>query len=912
MESRLVSSGLPHRIELKHLARPPGIKGTMNQRLTTLLILLAVVPAAAQNTSRPAPSDSPVTAVHPDAAGVTFALQKGTLRLAVCDAHTIHVSYAPGNSIPPITELVVIKKWDPIPFKVDDKPAAVTISTDALSARVDRQSGAVSFLDAAGKTLLAEPDGGGRKMTPTLINREQAYTVEQSFVCPADEHLYGMAEGQDGTWNWRGMPIELRQQNTQAALPMLISSRGYGLMWDNASLTDFNPVDDEVPLQLQTPPATEDASAPKSTEQLQASKKKGPRPITIRHGTFTSGEAGEYVFFAKDGNRSAEFSISIDGQIIAELKNMWVPYTITGRTRLPANKTVQVTVRGGGANVRLYARPLGNTTTFRSEIGDLIDYFFIYGPSLDRVIAEYRDATGAAPMWPKWAFGFWQCRERYSSQQQILDAIAEFRKERIPIDLLVQDWQWWTGGWSSYLWDKKHYPDPAAMIKALHDQHVHFMISVWSNPAGPTDAELKAHHATLGNTSWFDAFNPIARDIRWKHINDTVFSIGTDAWWQDATEPGDDGNAMETNATVIGAGCRYRNAYPLFAQQSIYDGQRAADPSKRVCILTRSSYLGEQRYAAALWSGDIRGDWPTFRRQIAAGLNVCLTGLPYWTTDCAGFFRPPHQYENADYNELLERWFQFSTFCPVLRVHGYQTETEMWKWPLAKDVLLKYDRLRYRLLPYNYSVSWQVTHAGYTMMRALPMDFASDTQALNIADEYMFGPAFLVSPVTEPSATTRSIYLPAGTTWTDFWTGESTDGGRIIQAPAPRDTLPLMIRAGSILPIGPAMQYADEKKADPIELRIYPGADGHFDLYEDEGDNYNYEKGTYAIITLTWNDKTKTLTIGQRQGTFPGMLQSRSFHVVLVGKGHGIGDGDTEKADNVVSYSGDAVAVSPR
>ena len=385
--------------------------------------------------------------------------------------------------------------------------------------------------------------------------------------------------------------------------------------------------------------------------------------------------------------------------------------------------------------------------------------------------------------------------------------------------------------------------------------------------------------------------------------------IGTDAWWGDATEPGDPGTDLLGNKVSAGLGDRFTGAYPLFASQSLYEGQRAADPNKRVVILTRSAFPGQQRYAAAAWSGDINGNWETFKRQIPAGLNFCLTGQPYWTTDCGGFFHPRDQYTSADYNELLTRWFQWSTFCPILRIHGYQTETEMWKWlPQTQTNLLAYDRLRYRMLPYNYSVAWKVTSEASTIMRALGFDFPEDEKIWSIADEYMFGPAFLVAPVTEAKATSRDVYLPAGTAWVNFWTGEKMSGGRTVKVAAPVETIPLFVRAGSIVPLGPDLQSAMEKPADPIELRVYPGADGVFTIYEDEGDSYRYEQGAYATIPISWNDKTQSLTIGARKGGFPGMLKSRTFRVVPVSVANGIGIPPVAMAREV-HYEGDAVTV---
>ena len=856
----------------------------------------------------------PVMAIKKETDGVTLAMEQGLLKIQVCTDRIVRVIYDPTDFLHARESFVVTRRWTPVPFKVDETKDAVTVSTGKLQVRVDKPTGAVAFLDVDGKVLLTEPSAGGRKMTPVEVNKEKTYQVEQTFECPPDEKLYGMGQFQDGLWNWRGIPIELRQHNTHAAVPVLISSKGYGLLWDNASLTDFNPVDVPISLVGRDVPANDESGAPKATEDLQnATKLKAAALQSYRTGIFTAEAAGEYVFTARDGDRKDELTLLVNDQEVAGIKNMWVPYTVTGKVTLATKQKCEVAVRGGGANVKAYARPLGHTTTFRSQVGDTIDYVFFYGPQLDDVIANYRLATGVAPLWPKWAYGFWQCRERYSSQQQMVDAAAEFRRRQIPIDLIVQDWQYWgRHGWGAYDWNATCYPDPAAMIKQLHDLNIKYMISVWSNPSGGEIKEAlgKINGYIPTKESYIDVFNPEARAVRWDYMNKAFFSIGTDAWWQDATEPSDAGNVLDNVQVSLGSGNRYRNAYPLFASRGTYEGQRQQNPDKRVVNLTRSSYPGMQRYGAAAWSGDVNGDWKTFARQIPAGLNYCLTGQPYWTTDVGGFFHPSDQYTSEEYNELLTRWFQWSTFGPILRIHGYKTETEMWKWlPETQKNLLAYDTLRYRMLPYIYSVAWKVTNEGYTTMRALPMDFAADPKVWDISDQYMFGPAFLVTPVTEYHATTRKVYLPAGTNWTNFWTGEVTPGGREVTAPAARDTIPIFVRAGSIVPFGPTVQYAMEKPADPIELRIYRGADGAFTLYEDEGDSYNYEKGIFATIPMQWNEQTATLTIGKREGDFPGMLYKRTFRIIWVTPGHGVGAEPTEQADREVIYSGESLSV---
>lgn len=823
-----------------------------------------------------------VAGVKKDPDGVTFTMSPGKMKLTVCSESIVRVMYSPTATLPTGQDFVVTNhSWRATSFRVTDSSGKLTVITHKLKVAVDKVTGAVTFFDASGNLLLGEPAGGGKTMTAVTVNGESSWQPEQSFTSPADEFLYGLGQFQEGIWNWRGMPQQLRQLNTQIAIPMIVSSYGYGLLWNNASLTDFNPVDTQVTL-------------------------------TNRSGTYTTGAAGEYVFMVKDGDRRGLIGVQVNGQTVAAITNMWVPYTISGKIALPANTTCSVTLLGGGRDAKIFARPLGNTTTFRSEIGDAIDYYFFYGSTADEIIAGYRQATGDVPLFPKAAYGFWQCRERYSSQAQILEAARQFRSNNIPVDFIVQDWQYWGHhGWGAYQWDLSHYPDPTNMIAELHTNHFKYMISVWSNPQGIVGRALAAMpHGLIPGSQWMDVFNPAVRSLRWQYMNQAFFSIGADGFWQDATEPGDDGNSVSGVQCFPGSANRVRNAYPLFASEATYDGQRSTDSSKRVVILTRNAYPGEQRYGAAVWSGDISGDWLTFARQIPAGLNYSITGLPYWTTDTGGFFHPHNQYASPDYNELLTRWFEWSTFCPILRIHGYQTATEIWNWlPATQTNLIAFDQLRYRMLPYNYSVAWKIASEGYTPMRALVMDFPKDVSVLAIPNEYMFGPAFLVCPVTTPQATNRTVYLPAGTKWVDFWSGETLTGGSTVTANAPINILPLYVRAGSIVPLGPLMQYAMEKPADPIELRVYRGADGRFALYEDEGDNYSYEKGRHATIPFEWNEAKQTLIIGKRSGKFPGILKERTFRVVFVSPSYGTGVTAEEGADAVVHYTGKAVTV---
>ena len=847
--------------------------------LALVALLLAFSPDSASSAA------IPVDSFQKTSDGVILAMKPGSLKLTVCSDSIVRVMYSPVSTLPAGQDFVVTNhSWPKAGFQVSQSAGKIIITTRKLKVSVDRTTGALEFCDSSNRSLLTELPSGGKTMATVNVNGESTYQPEQVFESPADEFLYGLGQFQDGIWNWRGIPEQLRQLNTQISIPMIVSSRGYGLLWNNAAFTDFNPADEEVPL-------------------------------TNRAGSYTTGEAGDYVFMARDGDRRNLIGVQVNGQTLAAISNMWVPYTVSAKVTLPANTTCPVNLLGGGNRAKIYARPLGNHTTFRSEVGDAIDYYFFYGPTADEIVAGYRLAAGDAPLFPEVAYGFWQCRERYSSQAQILSAADEFRSRQIPVDFIVQDWQYWGNhGWGAYEWDLRNYPDPTNMISRLHQDHFKYMISVWSNPSGIVGRELAAMpHGQIPPTSndkWMDVFNPAVRTLRWKYMNQSFYSLGADGWWQDATEPGDDGNSVSGVQCFVGSANRVRNSYPLFASEATYEGQRSTDSSKRVVILSRSAYAGSQRYATAAWSGDVRGDWVTFARQIRGGLNYCIAGLPYWTTDTGGFFHPRDQYASADYNELLTRWFQFSTFSPILRIHGNGTATEIWNWlPQTQTNLIAFDKLRYRMLPYNYSVAWKTTSERYTPMRALVMDFASDPTVLGISDEYMFGPAFLACPVTTPKAATRTVYLPSSTGWVDFWTGKNLNGGGSFEAPAPIETMPLYVRSGSILPLGPVVQYVGEKPADPIELRVYSGANGQFTLYEDEGDNYNYEKGKHATIPIEWNDSKRTLTIGKRSSEFQGMLKDRHFHVVFVSPGHGTGIEASPSTDADIHYTGKALTV---
>jgi alpha-D-xyloside xylohydrolase len=540
----------------------------------------------------------------------------------------------------------------------------------------------------------------------------------------------------------------------------------------------------------------------------------------------------------------------------------------------------------------------------------------VFAGKTDEIIASYRQLSGAAPMMPIWSLGYIHCRERYKSQNEIIENLSEFRNRKLPMDLIVQDWQYWGKyGWNAMQFDEKDYPDPAKMVQDIHQMNARLMVSVWSKIDEKSDLgkEFAARNFYIPNTQWVDFFNPAAADFYWKNFSEKLLKpYQIDAWWQDATEPENDDLRGRRINNGTQAGETMRNIYPLFVTKTVYEGSRLDVPDKRVFILTRSAFPGTQRYAAAVWSGDIGNDWETLRRQITAGLNLSVTGMPYWTVDAGGFFRPGNgQYTDSTYHERFLRWFQFGTFCPLQRVHGYKTDTEFWRFgEKVEKEALKYLNLRYRMLPYIYSQAAAVTFDGGTIMRPLVMDFSSDRKALGQNYEYMFGPSILVAPVLAPDVKTWDVYLPENKAgWYNFWTGKKSLGGQTVKTAAPIGQIPLFVKAGSIVPFGPEKQYTSERADSVIELRVYAGADATFKLYEDDGVSYNYEHDKYATILIQWNDLKKELVIGERKGEFEGMLKNRKFEIVLVDKKSEVGMKVLEN-QKTINYLGKKILIS--
>jgi alpha-D-xyloside xylohydrolase len=761
--------------------------------------------------------------------GEQFTIDGGTLCIRFWSGNIARVTYAAGAELPALKSLSVVAGQEKVRLRRQESDYAFTVASAEIKVRIDKQTGAVTFLDPVDHLLLQE-SAHGRKIVPAMQRGVIGNSCELSFDLPAEEGIYGLGQHQHGTWNYNspsGGSVRLAQANTDVGVPVVTSSKGYLLLWDN-----------------------------------------------------------------------------------------------------PAVTTISSSVTG---NTNVSQHVLG----WSSEWGNAIDYYFCYGGgTIETALKAYRHLTGNAPLMPRWELGFWQCKERYASQEELLGVARKLRELKVPVDGIIQDWQYWPPGtntWGSHRFDPARYPDPAGMFKELHAMNYHALISVWAkfdlgsdnskelNAVGGMFPEVTSYAFPPGHGQWYDPFSAVGRQTYWKQMRDKLFSQGVDGWWLDAPEPEISGMGFRHYTTPLGPGYEVYNAYPLMHSTGIYQGQRAATDEKRVVILTRSAYAGQQRNSAITWSGDIQGTWQVLKNQIPAGLNFSLSGIPYWNTDTGGFFNN-RSTGNGDPNdpkfqEFFVRWFQFSSFCPMFRVHsssGLNPGREFYRFDeKTQRILRSYLDLRYRLLPYLYSVAWQVTSDGGAFMRPLVMDFPMDPQVLGIGDQYLFGPAIMVTPITSAGTTKRSVYLPAGgAPWFDFWNGEVASAGQSIDAAAGVDTLPLFVRPGSIIPLGPFIQYSGEKPADPMELRIYRGADGKLTLYEDEGDGYSYEKGKYATIQIAWQNAQQTLEIGARAGEFPGMLKERTFNIIRVSANHGAGVSTTEKADAVVHYHGQAVTVN--
>ena len=791
-------------------------------------------------------------------------------------------------------EMVYVDAKGRTPFKKSKDGNNTVFCTDEMTVIVGADN-TVKVLGSDGNEVFKAT---AHELKDAQIQGEATREAALTLDSPEDEYLYGLGQFQDGYMNVKGLTRRLTQVNTQISNPFLLSSKGYGLLWNNYSLTDFNPADNKVIMEREEGEGEERRVNVTSTE--------GGRWEIRRNNNFKTTieipEDGEYAILLDVGQDMARrHNLSIDGQTVIDLRNQWLPPTTSTIVPLKAGTHELWAELERGDSPVIYYRKVDNSTTFRSPVAECVDYTVFTG-SADDIIDSYRKTTGEVPMLPAWAFGYVHCRERFHSQDELLSTARRFREEQIPIDLIVQDWQYWGKyGWNAMKFDEENYPDPTQMVSDLHDMDMKLMLSVWSkiDPSSEVGKEAEEKGLFIPETTWIDFFDQEASSFYWDNFSSKLLPIGIDAWWQDATEPENDD--LEGRRIMKGTepGERYRNIYPNMVNKTVYEGLRKDDPQRRAMIFTRSGFSGIQKYGAVLWSGDVGNDWQTLKYQIAAGLNFVSTGIPWWTYDAGGFFRPRDQYSNPEYIERMIRWIQAGTFLPLMRVHGYMSNTEPWNYgPQAQSIITDYINLRYRLMPYIYSEAAQVTLSNSTIMRPFVFDFPSDEEALRQADSYMFGHSLLVKPVTESDVTEYSVYLPENEGgWYSWWTGEKFEGGQYVPTKVDIETIPVYAKGGSIVPTGPNRQHVAQKVDGPMVIKVYPGADAEFTIYEDEGTNYDYESGKYALIALEWNEDDSTLTIGKRQGAFEGMDSEKDFVIDLLGN------------QQTIRYSGKEVTV---
>jgi alpha-D-xyloside xylohydrolase len=884
------------------------------------------------------------------------------IRLRVLGDELIHVSATPEDEFSGDSSLIVVPGLRTVPYTIEDIGDSIALSTARLDVSVSKSDGGITFKDKAGRIILAEKQGGGKSFIPIEVEGTKGYSIRQLFDSPDDEAFYGLGQHQADEFNYKGKNEELFQYNTKVSVPFVVSNKNYGLLWDSYSLSRFG-----------------DSREFKQLNKIFTLYDKGGQP---------GGLTGTYESQALDWPRLVRREDSLHFENIKTVRNLpenfplkGADVTYEGAIEAPHDGTYQFNLYYAGyvkvylndelvvperwrtswnpnsykftfglkagkrVPLRIEWKPDGGRSYFGlrvqtpqeedeldkqvwwSEMNKEMDYYFIYGDSMDEIIKGYRTLTGKSQIMPKWAMGFWQSRERYKTQDEILSTLQEFRDRKIPIDNIVLDWNHWPeDAWGSHEFDESRFPDPKGMVVSIHSMNGKMMISVWPKFYASTehyrefDREGWMYRQAVKDSirdwvgpgyvgSFYDAYSYGARKLFWNQIYEHYYPLGIDAWWMDASEPNIldctdmDYRKALSGPTALGSSTEYFNTYALMNAEAIYNGQRGVSPNQRVFLLTRSGFAGLQRYSTATWSGDIATRWEDMKAQISAGLNFAISGIPYWTMDIGGFCVEDRYVkaqlefdkngkENDDlkeWRELNTRWYQFGAFTPLFRAHGQFPYREPWH--IAPDghpayqSILYYTHLRYRLMPYLYTLAGKTYWEDYTIMRPLVMDFQQDKMVENLSDQFMFGPALMVCPVYEYQAQNREVYFPEGTGWYDFYTGKHLQGGQKLKVDAPYDRIPLYIREGAIIPVGPDIQYSDEKPAETIVLYVYRGQDGSFTLYEDEGANYNYEKGDYSTISFTYDDARGILTIGERAGGFDGMLKDRKFVIVPVSKG---------------------------
>ncbi|SFV32190.1 alpha-D-xyloside xylohydrolase [Thermoflavifilum thermophilum] len=900
------------------------------------------------------------------------------IRVEAVSPTIIHVQASTEDTLDVFPSLMVVSQPSAaFRCQVQARPPLVIFSTDSLQVQIHTDKDQIRFLDAEGQLLLEEKAYTGRQFKPVTVGGKPLYQVSQVFVDTARDAWYGLGENQLGLTNIKGQIIELAQHNTEAFVPFAWNTHHSGLLWDNNGISLFSPeactgYSELNGLELRNADgqpgaltATYEQDFRRTGDPIVRQEnhiaytylpdlKHLPPAFTLNpyaqvtwEGTIRSPYTGEHTFLFTVGGY---LKVWWNGKLLVDRwRQSWNPASVLMPVHMRAGEAYPIKIqwRPDGSESFFsvkWHRPISEAERqrlrFASEAARNIDYYFVYGANPDSLITGYRYLTGSAPLFPRWAYGFWQSREHYASQQEILDMVARFRQQHVPLDNIVQDWFYWKKDqWGSQQFDPARYPDPRGMIDTLHNRyHVHFMISVW-----PKFYETASTFRSFWDSGWlyrqniwdqqkdwvgyvstfYDAFNGRVRKAFWNLVDERLFKLGVDAWWLDASEPDILSNATIgkrkalMNPTAAGPADEVFNAYPLVNEQAFYEGQRQVAPDQRVFILTRSAWGGSQRYAAATWSGDIGATWADMKNQIATGVSFSMSGIPYWTMDIGGFatesrFQHPDTAAQHEWQELMTRWYQFGAFCPLFRAHGQAPYREIFTIAApgtdTYNAILFTDRLRYRLLPYIYSLAGEVYLHHSTLMRGLAMDFPDDSTACELTDAYLFGPALLVNPVYTYQARSRNVYLPAHTGWYDLYSGKYFTGGQTIQAGAPYDHIPVFVKAGSILPLGPAVEYTDQKPADTIVLQVYTGADAQFTLYEDDGRSYAYEKGAYSLIPIRYDDQHQRLTIGQREGSFAGMLQKRVFIIRWINQAHTWKfDLYGHEGDQLVEYDGRAI-----
>ncbi len=720
-------------------------------------------------------------------------LEEGELCIEPMAEDAIRVRLVPDGA-PDLGELIFTETVTRPGYKVRKVGGNLTVSTAKMSAEYNAADGVITFKDADGNVLLEEK-AGGRAVVPTEIQGSKAYSVCQSFVSPEGERLFGTGQFQDGHLDVRGLTRRLTQVNSQISVPMVISSKGYGILWHNYGLTEFNPAGSSVALTL--------SKKAISGDKVNVTGTSGNLFEIRTYDLFTAEidlpEDAEYGFLLDVGRSMArKHYLAIDGEPLVDFSNFWLPPTVASKAKLSAGHHIVEVRAAEGDSPVLYWREIDNTTTFSSPVAQGLDYT-VFAGGADEVMKSFRSLSGHVPPMPDWIFKYIHCRERYASQDELLEAAKRFHDEGIPVGTIVQDWQWWGKyGWNAMRFDEEHYPDPAGMTREVHNLGQHVMLSVWSrvDERSEVGQEMKSNGYYIGGTDWVDFFKPEAAACYWKNFSSKLLPTGIDAWWQDATEPENDDLAGRRVGNDSIPGEFYRDVYPLKVVKTVYEGLRQDDPDRLPVILTRSGFAGMQRYGAMTWSGDIGADWTSFKVQIAAGLGQMAAGLPWWTYDAGGFFRPVGQYDDLDYQERMIRWIQTAVYLPFMRVHGYQSRTEPWEYSAETERLFKAAiSRREAMMPYILECARKVTEEDYTMMRPLVFDFPGDTEALAQETEFMFGPDFLVCPVTEGHVSSWKVYLPVNKGgWEDTRDGTRYKGGAYHIVPVDMENIPVFKR----------------------------------------------------------------------------------------------------------------------